>query len=157
MKIQIKSVFGKSYDLDVDSNQTIGSLKLWIQEKVGFFVENQRLLFQMKHLLDDCTLEDYKIPNEATLLLLIKGKQYFKIFVKIAPSDNNTRTLYQLDGSETILNLKQKMQDLDGIPVSMQRLTFANNDLEDDKTMRDYNIQSDATLFLYLRDDIVDV
>jgi ubiquitin len=52
--------------------------------------------------------------------------------------------------SDTIGDLKGKIEAVDGIPPNLQRLIFASTELEDDRTLSDYNIQEKSVLHLML-------
>jgi len=119
--IYVRQIAGKTLTLEVENFDTIRDVKAKISDKEGISPDNQLLIYGGRVLEDGGKLSDYAILEKSTLNLWVLRRNYMPIFVKTLTGKT---ILLEMEASETVENLKSKIQDREGIPSASQQLLY---------------------------------
>ncbi|GBC05697.1 hypothetical protein RclHR1_06380008 [Rhizophagus clarus] len=146
-KIYVKAKrTGEVIVLNVVTSDTISQLKQNIQNRKGIPLDHQQLIFANRQLYNEHTLSYYNIEDESTLCLECKTITIHCVKIK-----NGEKIDLEVEAIDTIGQIKQNIQDIEGILPSIQILTFAGSQLHENFNLSYYNIREESILYLELR------
>ncbi|GBB99679.1 hypothetical protein RclHR1_00360028 [Rhizophagus clarus] len=143
MILYVVLLTGQKITLTVLATDTIRSVKQQIEEREGTPTNKQRLVYLTQELSNEDILEECGFQNEGIMYLCMN------LFVVIVSGKTITLRVF---GTDTVENVKKKIQDREGIPIDEQRLVYLDKELrEDQKTLIDYNVQNNGTMYMTMR------
>ncbi|XP_034728294.1 ubiquitin-like protein ISG15 isoform X1 [Etheostoma cragini] len=168
MDITISMLNGTSHTLRVHPGDTVGSLKILIQEKLGVLVATQKLVFvngMNTDLSDDSRpLSSYGLQHGARVSLLVTQPVTPLVTQPVTPlvtppatiqvflrNEKGTISTYDIKPDETVSHFKTKVQSREGVPVSQQRLIHQGREMTDGRRLSDYNVGALSTIDMTFR------
>lgn len=162
----VKHAPEKYIKITTSKNSKICDIKKEISDSESIDIESQIFIFKGKQLHDDLTIDDSEIALGSTVHLVVKSPKEItdaksegstsvyqrgkslQLHIKTLVGKTITIDAYQDD---SIADIKQYVQNNEGIPPDQQRLIFAGIQLEDYYPLSYYNIMSGSTIHLVLR------
>ena len=144
----VKTQTGKTSGLWVNASDTIRTVKNKIQDREGIPPDQQILFFDGLKLENVRALCHYKIQSWSTVYLVLRLTNSMQIFIRML-----TKKIIALkvEASDTIVNVKAKLQDKEGIPPDQQILLYTLEPsmvMKDDHTLSDYGIENESMVYL---------
>ena len=149
-KFYVNIPTGVTLNFNSKPTTSILDIKKEIKKSQDIDIDMQQLIFNEKILEDTKTIDDYDIKEESIIKLKFALKNDIQIFVK---NFQSKIIVLDVNKSETIGNIKDKIQDKNGISKNNQRIIINGKELEDNKTLNDYGLGNNSTIHLVLKEN----
>ncbi|KAH8595364.1 hypothetical protein B0O99DRAFT_155247 [Bisporella sp. PMI_857] len=162
LSVTVQTLTGKAILLSPLASNTVKDLKKMIQKQETMHVHKQKLIYQGRVMEDDELLSYYSLVDGSIINLVLDSRGEWQESIKFRPLgsggtiyiDTLTEriiTIFDVRSEDTTDNLKLRIQDIENIPPDMQRFIFDGKQLEDGKTLGDYNIYCESTVYMLVR------
>ena len=142
------TLYGKTITIHCNAEDTVLQLKEKLDYAEGWAPEEQRVIFAGKELDDENMLADYNIRKESTLHLVLRTRDMEGECTQLAVKTPIGVVEVEFVELLTVLQVKQRVEELEGTPVEWQTLSFKDQKLEDGTTLEEYSISRGSTLEL---------
>ncbi|CAI9090304.1 OLC1v1025051C1 [Oldenlandia corymbosa var. corymbosa] len=157
MKVTI-SVEGSEFSLDVEPQESVLRIKQKIEHILRIPVASQALSIWGWELIDGLDMEDYSTIDESTKIVLTIRKP---APIPLPPANSKNRItvkfsarkiVLEVDQTETVRSLKEKIHIVDGTPIKRMALFFAGRELDEEfRYLTAYGISDNAEIVVFLK------
>ena len=153
MDLIVTLLGGETRPLRVEQHATVRDLKKRISEVFNLSVDRIKLTCdngQKIQLSDDSkVLSFYGLHSGSKVWLLVTPEPApFQVFLK---NEKGQTSVYDVSPGETVTRFKAKVYNKEGVPVDQQRLIHNGKQFDDGRTLADYDVAVNSTIYLTLR------
>jgi len=141
-EISVQMWTGETVPLDMEPSNAVLDVKRKVSEKKGVDASLLRILYKGEELPDEQTLESIQM-KAGTNYFVLAAKQ--KMQVNLLFISGNNMPL-DMNTTDSIVDVKQRVQDKDGVPKDHVKLTFKDEELTDNLTLEDVRVKAGSNV-----------
>ncbi|KAI8836394.1 hypothetical protein BJ741DRAFT_605315 [Chytriomyces cf. hyalinus JEL632] len=145
--VPIKTVSGACFPVTVHPFDSIGALKMQIEEATRIPISRQRLILSGAELLDGpFSINEAGISAQSTVFLSLKLS--LSVYVRLSPT--RVSNLLSVSAMDNVERLMQMLHDQESIPLTHQSLIFKSTKLQPQTALAEYCLEDNAVILLQL-------